>query len=552
MIPQQKADRLSQPDFCWSYMARPSFLRTVFNDALLTPEVLDHSYAGGGSVVDPFICEFVPNDPQNPQAWRALRRWTICIAAAGTTFVVSFCSSTYTGAEAGLAAEFGVSEAIVNLGLALFLVGYIIGPLIWGPMSEVYGRRNLMIGTLALLTAFNIGAAEANDMPTLLVCRFLGSIFGSSPMTNAGGAVADLFSAAERGVPVAVFAAGPFMGPVLGPIVGGFAGDYAGWRWVMRVMAIVSGVLWVLGTLLIPETYAPVILERRAKALEKATGNIFRTRLQMSGSRPTLARSIRIALSRPWALLCREPIVTIMSIYMALVYGTLYMMFGAFPIVYQKNRGWSAGEGGLAFLGLAVGIVVAIGLIIPDDVYRFKKIEREAIARNELGAAPEARLPPGIVGSVMMPISLFWFAWTNGPDDHYIVSIIASVPFGAGMLLVFFSLTQYLVDSYTIYAASVIAGSGIVRSLFGAAFPMFTTKMYEDLGIHWASSVPAFLSLACVPFPLLFHRYGARIRERCKYSRQAAEALAKIKLHETVTASDSRDEAKLRQGPLEA
>lgn len=522
-------------------MTQVSLLRTVFDEALLTPEVLDHVYSGKGTEGNPFICEFIPNDPKNPSGWTKLRKWTIALAVAGTTFVVSFCSSAYTGAEAGLVEEFGISKTVVNLGLSLFLVGYIIGPVVWGPLSEVYGRRYLMIGTLGLLTLFNLCTAVAGNFPTLLVFRFLGSVVGSSPLTGGGGVTVDMFSAVERGVPVAILAACPMMGPVLGPIIGGYTGEYAGWRWVMGILTIVSGVFWIIGLLFIPETYAPVILERRARALEKKTGNVFRTPLQISGSRPRLSARIRTALSRPWALLFLEPIVAIIAIYMAIVYGTLYMMFAAFPIVYQQGRGWTQGEGGLAFLGIAVGIPIAIGFIVPYDIYRYRKAQREAIARNELGAPPEARLPPAIFGSILMPIGLFWFAWTNGPEVHWIVSIIASVPFGVGMQIVFLSLTQYLVDSYTIYAASVLAGSGVVRSFVGAAFPLFTAKMYASLGIHWASSVPAFLALACVPFPLLFYRYGARIRGRCKYARQAAETLAML-MRQTVTTADPKDE----------
>lgn len=502
-------------------------MRVVFDDILVTPEVARYPYKGSGTDTDPHICEFIPRDPKDPRAWSSARKWIVCLSAAGTVFVVSFCSSAYTGAISGLIEQFHVSDIVATLGLALFLVGYIIGPLIWGPMSELYGRRYLMIITLLVLTAFNAGTAGANSIATLLVCRFLGSIFGSSPMTNAGGVIADLFDASERGIPVAIFAAGPFLGPVLGPIVGGFTGEYAGWRWVMGVMTAVSGALCIVGTLFIPETYAPVILERRAKALSKMTGRVYRTPLQIGGARPSLVQSFRTALSRPWMLLLREPIVLIMSIYLAIVYGTLYMCFGAFPIVYQQTRGWSAGVSGLAFLGLLVGIVGAILYVVFDDK-RYHRSVAAAKASGAPGAAPEARLPPGIVGSIVMPISLFWFAWTNGPEIHWSVSIIATAPFGFAMVLIFFSLTQYLIDTYTIYAASVIAGSGILRSLFGAVFPLFTPVMYQNLGIHWASSIPAFLAVLCMPFPFLFRRYGERIRTKCKYSREAAEAMAKI------------------------
>ena len=134
-----------------------------------------------------------------------------------------------------------------------------------------------------------------------------------------------------------------------------------------------------------------------------------------------------------------------------------------------------------------------------------------------------------MIGSVCIPIGLFIFAWTNYPSIHWIVSIIFTAPFGFGMVLVFLSIMNYLIDSYTIYAASVLAANSVLRSTFGAIFPLFTTYMYDNLGIHWASTIPAFLALACVPFPFLFYKYGPVIRKKCRYAREAAEVMAKIK-----------------------
>ena len=289
-------------------------------------------------------------------------------------------------------------------------------------------------------------------------------------------------------------------------------------------MAIFTGVLWLTCAFLVPETYAPVLLRKRAAALSKKTGKVYKSKTDDENGTVSIGSAFKTALTRPWVMLFREPIVLLLSIYMAVIYGTLYMLFGAFPIVFQQGRGWSQGIGGLAFIGVAVGMIFAVMYSIWDN-----KRYNKAIDDSPSGiAAPEARLPPALVGSIAMPIGLFWFAWTNSPSIHWVVSIMAGTPFGFGMVLVFLSIMNYLIDSYLIYAASVLAANSVLRSLFGAAFPLFTSYMYADLGIHWASSIPAFLALACVPFPFLFYKYGAAIRERCKFAAEAAAMLKKM------------------------
>lgn len=118
--------------------------------------------------------------------------------------------------------------------------------------AELFGRQYLFFGTYFCLTAFNAGAAGSQNMATLIVLRFLAGAFGSSPLTNAGGVIADMFPAAQRGLATSLFAAAPFLGPVIGPIgrflccilfcadhaltyrftVGGFVGETIGWRWI--------------------------------------------------------------------------------------------------------------------------------------------------------------------------------------------------------------------------------------------------------------------------------------------------------------------------------
>lgn len=212
--------------------------------------------------------------------------------------------------------------------------------------------------------------------------------------------------------------------------------------------------------------------------------------------------------------------------------------------VYQKNRHWSQGVGSLPFLGVFIGMLTAVIYTIPDNK-RYIRAEQAAKNKGARGAPPEARLPPCMVGSVCLPIGLLVFAWTNYPRIHWVVSVIFTAPFGFGLVLLFVSVMTYLIDAYTIYAASVLAANSVLRSIFGAVFPLFTNYMYEGLGIHWASGIPAFLALACVPFPFLFYKHGPAIRMKCKYARAAAETMAQLQQSEESDHEGSEEKGKV-------
>lgn len=299
-------------------------------------------------------------------------------------------------------------------------------------------------------------------------------------------------------------------------------------------MAIFSGLIWIIGSLIVPETYAPLLLRKRAQRLSQITGKVYCSKLDLERGEVSVKDAFGAALLRPWILLFAEPIVFLLSIYMAIVYGTLYMLFGAYPIVFQEIRGWSEGVGSLPFLGVMTGMMIAVAANMWDNK-RYIRVSKQ----HHGFAPPETRLVPTMVGGFAVPIGLFWFAWTNGTNVHWIVSIIAGAPFGFGMVLVFLSIMTYLVDAYTIYAASVLAANSVIRSCFGAGFPLFTTYMYHNLGIHWASCIPAFLAVACMPFPFLFYRYGPQIRRRCKYAAEADDF--KRKLVESALQAGSKD-----------
>lgn len=121
------------------------------------------------------------------------------------------------------------------------------------------------------------------------------------------------------------------------------------------------------------------------------------------------------------------------------------------------------------------------------------------------------------IGSIALPIGLFWFAWTSYPSLNPWPQIIAGVPIGFSVIVITLQGINYTIDVYTFYANSAIASITMVRSFFGAGFPLFATKMYSNLGVQWATSVLAFISVAMIPVPVLFYIYGAKIRGWSRY-----------------------------------
>jgi hypothetical protein len=175
----------------------------------------------------------------------------------------------------------------------------------------------------------------------------------------------------------------------------------------MGLMAIIAGAIWILDLCCAPETYAPYILKNRADFLSKKTGKVYLSIYEHQGKADPPSVILKKALIRPWLLLFVEPIVLLLSTYIAILFGTLYMLFGAYPVVFQIERGWSAGKGGLAFLGVAVGMLGAIPVIGLINMWYMKVTEKA----NGEPVPPENRLPGCMLGGICVPVGMFWFAW---------------------------------------------------------------------------------------------------------------------------------------------
>lgn len=280
-----------------------------------------------------------------------------------------------------------------------------------------------------------------------------------------------------------------------------------GWRWSIWELMWLSGFTLVLLLFCLPETSSANILYRRTMRLRKLTGNHkLICEPQLAAEQMTGKEIVMMMLVRPFTLSFTEPMVFLLNLYVALLYGLLYIWFESFPIVFGEIYGFSLGLMGTAFLGIMVGAIIALP---PFIWYHHKYVEPKFNDKGEL--TPEWRLPPTFVGAFCVPICLFWFGWSARPDIHWIVPIIGTAWFSIGVFLVFLCVLNYLADAYAPYAASVMAGNDLIRSSFGAAFPLFATAMYRNLGVDWASSLLGFLSIAFVPIPFFLFKVSTHL-----------------------------------------
>ncbi|KAL4807558.1 major facilitator superfamily domain-containing protein [Aspergillus unguis] len=455
-----------------------------------------------------------PDDPENPQNMPKWRKWVVTMTMSSMTMWLTFASSVFSTATMVTAQQFGVSTEVMILATSLVVFGFAAGPLVWSPLSELYGRKYPLFLGYALFSIFQIPVAVAKNVETILVCRFLMGFLGCSPLAVVGGAMADFWDPIDRAIAIALFSAATFVGPVLGPIIGGFLTDsYLGWRWTAWITLIASGSFGTIAWFVVPETYHPVLLQRRAAKLRKETGNQ-EIHAFLDHHKPTFTDIVRKYLFRPVQMLILEPILVLITLYLALVYGILYLFFEAYPVSFQEVRGWTnEGIAGLPFLGIMIGVLCGVALIVWQTKTRFAhKLQKHG------RVIPEERLVPMMVASVLLPAGLFWFGWTSSPSIHWMAQIAAGVPIGAGILVIFMQGLNYIIDVYMMYANSAIAANTLIRSSLGGAFPLFATQMYHKLGVDWASSLLGFITVAMIPIPIVFFIYGKKIRALSKFS----------------------------------
>ncbi|KAH7153369.1 major facilitator superfamily domain-containing protein [Dactylonectria macrodidyma] len=455
-----------------------------------------------------------PDDPYLPMNWPTKKKVLTTLLYGLVTMTATWASSAYSAGTRQIAEHFNVGNQVSILGTTLFLLGFGVGPLLWAPLSEVFGRRIAVLVPMFVAISFSFGSATAKDFQTLMLTRFFGAFFASAPVTNTGGVLGDLFSPSERGIAMAGYAMAVVGGPVLGPIVSAAVVQEPslGWRWTEYLTGILQAFILIIAFIFIDESYPPRLLVYKARRLRHETGNwaLHAKFEEWDVSVKELASKF---LVRPIQLLL-TPICFLVALYASFCYGILYMQLGAIPIIFGEIRGWGTLVSVLPFLCILIGAILGCVANIYNQLL-YNKAYHAAGNRP----VPEKRLPPMMIGSVIFSGGQFLTGWTAEPRIHWIVPCIGLVLLGTGFFTIFQAALNYLVDTFQMYAASAVAANTFLRSCFAAAFPLVVTPMYHNIGVGPSSSITGGFAALLIPVPFVFYTFGKRIRARSKWSK---------------------------------
>ncbi|KAJ7089879.1 MFS polyamine transporter [Mycena belliarum] len=466
-------------------------------------------------VAEPIYVEFEEGDPRNPVCFPQSRKWAITLLACYSTLIAASTSSAYNMGFTSMMRDLKCTDFQATVGLVVFTLGFGIVPLVSSSFSEEFGRQPLYIGSAIGFTAMYLQIGLAKNIQTVIVARLLQGSFGSTWATMVGGTIADIWTPHERGLPMAIFSLAALGGTGLGPVIAGWIekNPKLEWRWIQWVQMIICGAYSLLVPLIMRETRSSILLTRLARKMRQDTGD-YRYRARIEDERDSLASLIFVSCTRPIHLLLTEPVVSSFSLWIGFLWGVLFCMIESIPGLFRDLHHFNVGQEGTVFASIVVGAALGFASNFYQDHLYHKHVARRG---------PEARLITACAAGVMLPISMFIYAWCAFPRVPWISLVIALVLYIWATFTVYLAVFSYLADCYGPFASSALAGQSLCRNIMATAFPLFTKQMFSALGYNWANTMFALIASAMVPIPFILFFFGPAIRRRSKFSRMVVE-----------------------------
>ncbi|KAF2482125.1 major facilitator superfamily domain-containing protein [Neohortaea acidophila] len=442
--------------------------------------------------------EWESDEVNNPQNWKRWYKWTLVILVSFIEFLTTMPNFMYapnlTDAEEDLNTT---NDTLATFSLTIYILGFALGPLLFGPLTEVYGRAPVYRLCLVAFLCMTLGCGLAQNIEMLVAFRFLAGSFGAAPVAIGGAVVGDLFVVEERGRAMSIYQAGQIISAVVGPPIGGLIGAYLVWRWVFWIVCILAALALICCVFILRETHHQTLqrkLGSKGGPGEDAAGG--------------LASVLKDALMRPVQMLVRSPVVFAGCILIFVVIGLLNVFLTELSRTVQQVYHVSSGQSGTMYLGLALGFVAASVLFgLTND-----RIMAALTKRHGGETEPEFRLPATIAAMPIVVIGTLWYGWTLERRNSWIVPIIGSGVAGLGITTVQLSVTTYMIDSFDTFSASALAAVTMARSVGGAILPLAGPPLFKALGQGWGNTILAGLAALCSVLPVLMYIFGSRWR----------------------------------------
>ncbi|EGX94833.1 MFS multidrug transporter, putative [Cordyceps militaris CM01] len=446
--------------------------------------------------------------------------------------VSGFASNIYFPALPTVAADLGVSVELVTLTVTSYLVLQGLAPSLWGPVSDVRGRRVAYLCTFVLFLGACVGLALARRYAALVALRCLQSAGSASTIAVGAGVIGDITTRADRGGFMGVFQAGLLVPTAVGPVIGGAIAGSLGWRAVFWFLAAYSGVFLLVLLAVLPETLRSLVANGSAaprgswlarfplQAYQKTT----KTQWDRNAPPPVLPPPKRIDVLGPLRILGSKfatPIVVFLAIY----YTVWQMSITAMSSLFKERYDLTEIQIGLTFIANGVGCVVGTfitGRILDADYSRVKAklaVTGDSAACNGDGGEAsfpieKARLRLIPVFSLLQCLSLLLFGWT--------IQYPRSVPIAMPIMSTFITgwtaistqavITTYLVDIFPDRSAAATASFNLARCLFAAGGTSFVMPMIYNIGVGWTFTICVAVQLVALIGPVVQYRYAGKWR----------------------------------------
>ncbi|KAJ9647023.1 hypothetical protein H2199_002009 [Coniosporium tulheliwenetii] len=430
------------------------------------------------------------------------------------TLFIGLATTAYSSGINSMVEDLGTSNIMGQMGLFLFNFACAIAPLFLAPFCELVGRRIIYAGSYGGFTLCFIGLALGKNIATILIMRTLLGLFGCVGTILVGGTFSDMYPEDERAKPVAFFSYVAILGTMAAPIYSGFINQELGWRWIEGIQGLSNIPLLILVVIFLRETRGGATLQKRAKAMRKATGDE-RYKAQMDTDTSDLKGMLHTSSVKAVHMLATEPVAFFFGLWIAFAWAVTFLFLSVIPITFQQKRGWAEGVGGLPYISLCIGVTLGYCA----NFLQFRKYDKIG-ASNSRKVLPEHRLYGSMFGAMWLPIGLYLYSFTQYEYLPWIAPTISLAPIAFGIFFVFESCYNFTSDCYGQSASSAIAGQGLVRNTLGGVAPLFAMQFFKRVGSQFAGLILAIIATFLSFIPFVLFKYGHKLRERSKLAKK--------------------------------